>query len=254
MKLLQVNRFQAFGWHLLASSFVALLSAVLVFMLWYPGPLAVASGVRDIYLLLLMVDVTLGPVITLVVFNTKKKELRHDLAAVVVIQLAALLYGMHAVYIARPVYVVFSIDRFDLVYANGFTEEKLTKVTRNEYRSLSRFGPQIIAARQPDDVKARNELLFGSLSGGDDLPQLPQYYVSYSDQKIQVQKHIHPLEELKSFNKARGGEIAALISKYALIKQGVGFLPLRGKVKDLAVIVRRDSAEVIEVTDLQPWQ
>ncbi|AMP11546.1 hypothetical protein CAter282_3873 [Collimonas arenae] len=37
-----------------------MLSAMLVFLLWYPGYLALANGVRDIYMLLLLVDVTLG--------------------------------------------------------------------------------------------------------------------------------------------------------------------------------------------------
>lgn len=253
MKSPQVNRFHAFGWHLLVSLCVALLSAMLVFLLLYPGPLALASGVRDIYLLLLLVDVVLGPVITLIVFNPKKKELRRDLAVVVVVQLAALLYGLHAVYIARPVYVVFSMDRFDLVFANDFTEEKLAKVTKTDYQSLPLLGPEVIAARRPDDTKARNELLFGSLSGGDDLPQLPQYYLPYLEQKVDVLKRSQPLAVLKQFNQDKSSTVDTLVNKYAATKIDVAYLPLKGKVRDLVVIVNRNTGKVLEMVDLMPW-
>ena len=74
-----MNRFQACATHLLASGAAALLSSALVFLLWYPGLLSYASGVISIFLMLLWVDVVLGPLITLIVFNTKKKELKRDL-------------------------------------------------------------------------------------------------------------------------------------------------------------------------------
>ena len=254
MNLHTLNRFHAFGMHLIASACVALLSAMLVFLLWYPGPLALASGVRGIYLLLLLVDVVLGPVITLIVFNPKKKELRRDLAVVVLMQLAALLYGLHTVWIARPVYVVFSIDRFDLVFANDFTEQKLANVTDPEYQSLPLLGPKVIAARRPDELKARNELLFGSLSGGDDLPYLPQYYVPYTELRGDVLKRIQPLSQLKEFNKEKSSALDALMNKYVPMKIDIGYLPLRGKVKDLVVIMNRNTGDVLETVDLAPWQ
>jgi len=226
---------------------------MLVFLLWYPGPLALASGVRDIFLLLLVVDVMLGPVITLIVFNPKKKELRRDLVVVAVVQLAALLYGLHTVCVARPVYVVFNVDRFDLVFANDFTEEKLAKVTKTEYQSLSLLGPKIIAAHPPDDTKEHNELLFQSLSGGDDLPRLPQYYVHYLEQKVNVLKRSQPLVMLKQFNQSKSSMVDTLMNKYAATKIDVGYLPLKGKARDLVVIVNRNTGEVLEMVDLIPW-
>lgn len=251
---MKLNRFQAFGGHLLGSLVVALFSAAFVFLVWYRWPLAAATGVTGIFGLLLAVDVVIGPCITLLVFNPAKKELKRDLAMVLLLQICALVYGLHAVYVARPVYLVFNSGRFDLVYANDLNAEKLSKVSDVDFQSVPLWTPEVIAARKPDDAKARNDIMFSALAGGDDLPQLPQYYVPYFALKAQVQKRILSLEELKSFNKEQVGEVEALISKYASIKQGVGFLPLKGKVSDLTVIVRKDSAEVLEVSDLKPWQ
>ena len=250
---MKLNRYQAFGLHLLGSVSVAFFSSALVFLVWYRWPLAAATGVTEIFAMLLAIDVVIGPCVTLIVFNPKKKKLKYDLAIVTVLQIAALLYGLHAVFIARPVYLVFNADRFDLVYANDLTVEKLRTVTDPRFKSIPLFGAKVVAAQSPDDVKARNKILFNALQGGDDLPQLPQYYVPYVDEKIQVQKRIHSLEELKSFNKDDKKKIEAIMEKYASIQGGIGFLPLKGKTKDLTVIVRRDSVAVIEVADLKPW-
>ena len=254
MKINQINRFQAFGGHLLGSTVVGLFSSALVFFVWYPWPLPVATGVTAIFLILLAVDIVIGPCITLIVFNPAKKELKRDLLIVLLLQVGALLYGMHTVFVARPVYYVFNMDRFDLVYANDLTTEKLDKVTDARFRSAPWLRPEVIAARRPDSSEARTELLFSAIGGGDDLPQMPQYYVPYTEMKPRVLERIHPLKELESFNKERAGEIAALISKYSSIKDGVGFLPLKGNVEDLTIIVRKDSAEVLEVKNFKPWQ
>jgi hypothetical protein len=250
---MKLNRFQAFGIHLLGSLVVALSSGALVFLQWYPWPLSAAAGVTGIFALLLAVDVVMGPCITLVVFNPKKKELKRDLAIVLFLQIGALLYGLHAVFVARPVYLVFNSDRFDLVYANDLNQKKLDKVSDANFQSVPLWGAKVIAARRPDDANVRNNIMFSALGGGADLPHMPQFYVPYSTLKTHAQKRIQPLKDLESFNQERAAEVKALISKYALIKGGVGFLPLRGKVKDLTVIVRHDSAEVMEVTDLKPW-
>lgn len=253
MNIQKLNRFQAFSGHLLASVCIGLISAALVFLLWYPGLLAPASGVRHIFLTLLLVDVMLGPVITLIVFNPEKKELKRDLAVVALIQFAALLYGMHAVFTARPVYLVFNVDRFDLVYANEIEEKQLAKTASREYQSLPLFGYRLVAARGPTDPKARSEMLSSALSGGGDLPQMPRYYVPYADQKMEVLKRIQPLTALKQFNKDKPSKIDALAAVYATEKKEVGFLPLKAKVNDLTVIVSRNTGEVLALVDLKPW-
>jgi hypothetical protein len=69
---------------------------LLVFLVWYPNPYREISGGRELFLILVTVDVILGPLITLSIFNPVKawKVLRRDLAIVGLIQLAALGYGM----------------------------------------------------------------------------------------------------------------------------------------------------------------
>lgn len=251
------NRLQAAGWHLLISSCIALLSAGLVFLVWYPGLIARVSGVRDIYLLVLAVDVILGPAITLVIFNTKTKkmpELRRDLAIVGTIQILALLYGLHTVFIARPAFIVYNAGRFDVAYANDIDDANLAQATNQDYRSLPLLGPKVVASVAPTDAKAHTKLLFESVSGGADLPTLPQYFMPYGEQKAQVLAKLQPLTQLIDTNPRNRPHVDALIQRYAARKTPVGFLALKGKSDDLTVVVHRESAEILEYVALAPWR
>lgn len=247
------DRLRAAGIHVLISATIAALAAILVFTVWYPGALASAAGVTVIFLILLGVDIALGPLVTLIVFNKRKPELKRDLAIVGAIQLAALLYGLHAVYLARPAFVVFALDRFDLVLATDLDEKKLSAATVPAYRDQPHWGPTTVAARLPDQLAERNALMFGSVSGGDDLQHLPKYYRPYAESASTVAKLSKPLDKLIEFNKEHKAAVDALIAKYREQKIEVGFIPLRAKAKDMAVIVRRSNGDIAEIADLRPW-
>lgn len=250
---MKLSRYQAFSGHLMGSIAVALCCAALVFLVWYPGPLAQASGVIHIFLILLAVDVVVGPCITLIVFNPAKKELKRDLLIVLLLQIAALLYGLNTVFVARPAYAVFSVDRFELVFSNDLTEAKLQKVTDSQFKTLPIFGPKTISARRPETSKERIDIAMGAVAGGDDVAQLPQFYAPYAEARDAVVKRLQPIEMLREFNKDKIAEIDALLQKYAARQGGVGYAPMRGKVQDLTVIVARDSADVLETLALNPW-
>ena len=123
-------RVKAFGVHLLTSAVIALAVVALVFGLWYPAPLATATGVTGIFLILLIVDVCLGPLLTLVVYKEGKKTLVMDLTIIVLLQLSALGYGVYTVAEGRPAWLVFSVDRFELVRINDIDERKLDEAAK----------------------------------------------------------------------------------------------------------------------------
>lgn len=247
------NRFQAFAIHLICSALIALLVLVIVFGFWYPNALAVATGVTEIFFLILAVHVCLGPLLTLAVFNLEKKELRRDLFVILLLQISALLYGIYTVGVVRPAYVVFSVDRFELVYANDLTEKKLKLASKGEYQSVPLWGPKWVAAQLPEGTEERNNLIFSSVGGGDDLAQLPQYYQPYVDSRNKVIESLRPLGELKQFNASELDRYDEVISRYSPELSNYGYLPLQAKIMDLAVVVDRNSAEVIEIVKLKPW-
>lgn len=108
---------------------VALASAAVVFGLWYPAPYRQMLDVGHIYLLVLAVDVVCGPLLTLILASSTKsrRERWLDFSLIGLIQLAALAYGMHSVWVAPPVALVFETDRLVVVTANEVNTDALPK-------------------------------------------------------------------------------------------------------------------------------
>src|SRR5256885_1540003 len=112
-----MSRWRASGLHFLISLLILVTALALIRLVWYPDFFFAAIGADGLLAILFTVDVTLGPLITLVIFKSGKRGLKFDLAFIAVCQLAALLYGMHTVFLARPAFAVFYDDRFEVVQA-----------------------------------------------------------------------------------------------------------------------------------------
>ena len=180
------QRARAAGLHLLVSALLAAAAAALVFGLWYPGIYRLASGGRDLFLLVTSVDVILGPLLTFAVFDLAKgwKHLRRDLAVIGVIQTAALVYGLHTVYIVRPVAMVFEVDRFRVIAAADVYLPELPKA-RTDYRSLPLTGPWLLGTRAPKAGDERNDAIFMGLEGIDRANR-PKFWQPYADSLPEV--------------------------------------------------------------------
>jgi hypothetical protein len=160
------DRLKASGIHLAISLVVALNAALMVFGLWYPYPYRDMSGGRELFLIVVAVDVILGPLITLAVFNRAKpvNELKRDLAMIALLQLAALGYGMWTVFAARPVHMVFEYDRFRVVHAVDIPVELLDR-TPPGIDALPFTGPTLLSLRPFRDANEKMEATMAALEG-----------------------------------------------------------------------------------------
>lgn len=250
-------RLRAGGIHLAISALVALAAMGLIFLVWYPGVLARAQGVNFLVLILIGVDVALGPMLTTIIFNPAKpwRLLRFDLSVIGLVQLAALVYGVHAIAAGRPVFVVFNIDVFDAVAAGELDPRSLARAQERGNADISWFGPRIVAARLPTDPEASQKLLFSSISGGPDLQHSPEWYLPYAEDKETVLAKMRPLAELRKLNDLSAEDWEKLIAELGGDESGLGYLPMRAKAKDGAVIVDAKTAEILGIRLLQPkWE
>lgn len=241
-------RWRAFWVHLLICCTVALFLLVLVFKIWYPSPLDVATGVTTIFLIVLICDLILGPLLTLVIANPQKKHLKLDIGIVVLIQIFALCYGLWVVEQGRPVWLVFSVDRFDLVQAYEM-DNPYRDTAPEEYRTSNWLGPRWVAARSPENIDERNKLTFEALIAGIDIPQRPDLYIPLEEGFEDIVKKARPLNELNLFNSA--SEVGDVLKRYP---QATDFLPMMSRAKSLTVLIDRNSERIIAVVDLMPWE
>jgi len=248
--LSNVKRFHAFGWHLLISLCIASALASVVFFVWYPQALAYASGVGEIFILLVGVDVVLGPAITLIIFNPLKKELKRDLGVVVAVQLMALLYGMYTVFLARPVYLVFNLDRFDVVYASDIAEEDLLAAGLESSWSLPMLGPDLVAAKLPSDSVLAKKIVLKAITTGEDIQYKPQYYVPYESLSQVVRVQMKSIENLRKVNSAHLDNVEAVVADYEGGK--LAYMPVVARAHNVIALVDGMSAEVLSIDNLRP--
>lgn len=181
--------------HLGLSLLVAAFAGGLVFGLWYPYPYRELAGGRELFFLVVSVDVICGPLLTLVLFNPKKPraELWRDLGLVSLIQIAALFYGISAVWQARPLFLVQEIDRFKVIAAPEVDGRALEALPESMKPKLLR-GPLVVAIREPKDKEEREQILFESVQGGRDYAERPEFYVLYQGENaLKSLKRAKPL-------------------------------------------------------------
>jgi len=248
-----MSRWQAAGIHLGISALIAAIVIGVMYLVWYPSPYFTAMGGSQLVLLVVGVDVVIGPLITLIIYRHGKKGLKFDLAVIALLQSAALIYGVMVTAEARPVYSVFVVDRFETVAANAIEPEELAKVTRPEFKSLPWLGPKVVGVVKPADSEEAARILF-SMEKGKDLQHFPQHYVPYADVAAEAGRRAQPIQTLRRFNrdKASNALIDAFLASHGVSENDVGFLPMRARRGELARIVRKNG-EILGTLDLSPW-
>ena len=239
------DRLKASGVHLALSLTVAALAALLVFGIWFPYPYRDISGGRELFLLVVTVDVILGPLITLAVFNRKKPwpELRRDLAIVALIQLAALGYGLWTVYVARPVHLVFEYDRFRVVHAIDVPLELLPK-TAPGVNALPVTGPTLLSVRPFKDAKEKQDVTMQELEGLP-LAARPDFWQPYSLGVPEILKVAKPAALLKTRFASQAAEIDRALVATGRPPQSVVYLPMVGRKSFWTVFLDPVTADLV---------
>lgn len=242
------KRLKFFLSHLLLSFLVALLVIGLVFFIWYPSPLATAVGVTHIFLMLLVIDVILGPLLGLLVYKEGKKTLKFDLSVIILIQIAALCYGVFSIEQGRPAWLVYNVDRFELVKKNELVDTNIQQA-QPQFQKPSWFKPQYVATEFAKNTQQRNDEMFAEVFSGISIAQRPERYIELTQAKTQIQQRALPLVELQQYNPKT--DVEKTLAKYP---KADAWLPLKANAVDMVVLVNKESASIIKIVDLRPWQ
>lgn len=233
--------------HLLISMGLVSIVAYFTYKVWYVPPLDDAVGVGVIFWMVALVDVVTGPILTFLVADKKKKSLTKDLAIIAFVQVLALGYGAWVIAHARPIWIVFNADRFDLVQAQDI-DYRFEKDANPEFLGGNWSGPKWAASKNPADLKKQNDLVLESSVGGSDLPQRIDLYVSIDGEWRSIVANSRPMKDLALYNpaeKIRG----------QLIGQGEAnaWLPLMARKTPMVVLIKKEAKKVISIVNLNPW-
>jgi len=245
MEKKKVTRWQASGLHLLISAAIAAGVLALMLELWYPGPLFEASGGNDLLLILVGVDVVVGPLITLVIFRAGKRGLKFDLVVIAALQVAALAYGMHAVSLGRPAFIVFVRDQFQVASVAQLDPEELAKAKYPEFREPPLGGPRLAFAVLPTDVEELRVFAVVGLAGHD-LQEFPRFFVPYATRSAEVLAKSWPLARMRKEDPEAGKVVDAWLAQSGTREADVRYVRMRARRAWLAVLIDAKTAQPVK--------
>lgn len=232
------SRFSAAFLHLLMSGCVIAALLAVIFFIWYPAPYFQISGALAPVLVLVSVDLVIGPLLTLVVYNTEKKSLKADLAVIVVLQLAAFLYGAHALASQRPVFVVLDGGVLEVVAWPDIQDA--SEPPSELLDALPIAGPMLVWADSPD-----KSFYLDAVFSGDNAALHPEFYHPIADgveviQQSGVEITAQYLKENKDVSAAIegvGGVPAELLGKR--------IFPINARQGDWSAVLDAETGELL---------
>ncbi len=236
--------------NLMYSQLIIGLFLVYAYFVWFPHSFSLLGGFYKTALMLIFVDIVLGPLLVFIVFKEGKKYLKFDINVLLAIQLAAFLWGAYSLYLKHPAYAVFTVDRFTLTNVSRlFPQEPLVKQLKTTF-----FFPKMVFAKPPVDTKKRKKLLFDVLlKGMPDIDHRPRYYKpfeQYTD--IVLAKSIPPRQLF--FNNKRKEKLNAFLKKYGGKTDDYAFFPVSGNnKKDMIWVFDRKTVTPVGMIDSDPW-
>lgn len=245
-----MSRLRAALVHLAISALIGSALFAMVWFVWYPAPMLVGIGGHSIFLLLIAIDVVLGPLLTLIVFKSGKRSLKFDLAVIAALQLAAMTYGLSSLLKARPVYIAALGDKFQVIQAPEIADLNLKKAGKSR---LPWFGPDLVGTAQPTDKFAVEEVAAVAQLVGGGLGHFPQFHVPYSTMRDTILAEARPISDLRKLNPGQVGEIDRWLASRRLVESRVKYQPIQISLTDYAVILDAKTAEVIGIAPFKPW-
>jgi hypothetical protein len=237
-----MTRFRASGLHFLISLFVGLLLLALCWFIWYPAPMLLAIGGHEIFLLVVGIDVILGPLLTLVAFKSGKKSLKFDLAVIALLQIGALAYGVSTLLEARPAYVAALGGHFQVVQATEVTDANLAKAKTE----LSWWGPLWVGTKAPTeraDIDAVNDVAIVGAGRG----HFPQLHIPYATMSAEILEKAQNVDALIQRNTAKSEQIKAWLLAHHTDEHSAKYQVIKISASEFAIILDAKSAKVIGI-------
>lgn len=246
-----MSRWKASFIHLLISLVVVGSAAAYIVYFWYPPALMHMAKADRLLMLIAGVDLVVGPMLTLIIYKAGKPKLKMDLAIIALIQFSFLAYGLYTTWNSRPIFLVAVPDRFELVFANEITPERLAEAKIARFKTLSFTKPVLVGTVKPTDLKEQQAILFSAVSGHGDIQMMPKYYVEYSSVKDGLMQYAKPLDD-KDLSKDEQGALMKAASAYGIDAKNLRYLHLASSREFAVMLVRADTAEIVGPVNVDP--
>ena len=246
-----VSTRRAFLNHLGLSATIVGAVCGVIFFIWYPAPYFDIKGAWNVLRVLIGVDLVVGPLMTLILFRPGKRGLAIDVTMIAMIQLSALLYGTSMIFQERPYYVVFAVDRIE-VLAKRDVDAAAVAGTAFENKPL--VGPLLAFASVPSDPVEFQRLLEETLfEGKPDIERRPDRWRAYAESKNAILARAEPLSTLLEQRPDTAEEISRVSRDLGMDPAEIFYLPVIGGDRALTLVIDPETALPLKALDFSPW-
>lgn len=242
-----MTRFKAFGIHLAISLAIFMLVLGLLVLAWYPWPLFDLEGGWQGIRLVALVDIVIGPVLTLILFKVGKPGLKLDMSLVVLMQLGALVYGMWNLYDARPVLMVHADDHIRPVSRTLLTEWDPSGGVLRQWEGMT---PRWLRVELPDDPEAFADLYLKIRKRPGGLHGLAERYQALHEgwQKalrdaVRIEPYVRRVPEWQQ-------RLALFLTTEQRGLDELAFFPYTGRRERAFLVFDRATQELVGVLDI----
>jgi hypothetical protein len=241
-------RFKAFALHLLASSVA--LSTILgsLYLGWYHWPGWGLTDVTRVVMVMVGVDVVLGPSLTFIIARSSKprRELARDIAMIVAVQLCALGYGAVSLWNGRPMYYTFSVNVLQLVQAYDIDDEEAA-LGRQQNPKLAPHWyslPRWVWAPLPADSEVSEKIVRSTITGGDDVTSMPRYFKPWSEGLNDLRANLKKVDNVAYFAPREKKTLKERMRAAGLATDELNTMPLTGRGHPLLAVIDPATATI----------
>lgn len=244
-------RLKLFSLHLLSSATILSLILGSLYFGWYRWPGWYLTDVTRVILIMVCVDVVLGPALTLIVANQKKSRqvLARDIGIIVTVQLSALVYGSLQLWSGRPLYYAFSENILQLVQAYDIDANEV-RLGREQNPTLSPHWyslPQWIWAPLPQDVETSQQIVAAAVSGGDDVTSMPRFFKRWEDGLPSLRSQLKKVDDVAYFAKSEKKLLKEKMKAAGLPEDKSDTMPLTGRGHPLLAVFDPASLKITAI-------
>lgn len=241
-------RYNAFLMHLAVSLAVLMALYGVTRIMWYPSYLYELDGAFEAVSVVFCVCLLVGPVLTLIVYRPGKKKNRFDMVCVVLIQILSLGYGIHLLYLYRPLALVVYGNSFYSITADVYANYSIQYSDYSSIESKSRCGIGCYI------IKNTPESRTSVITTGTPARVRQEFYTDYADAWASYAERPSAFFSLGSLGEEEQSLLKAEASGLATMNHDIeegelGLMPVYGRYLEGFFIVDKSSGEVLGFVD-----
>lgn len=222
------RRLRAAGIHLLICLGIYAVTLYVLLAHWYPGFHFTVDGGWQGARIMALVDLVIGPLLTLIVFNPFKARrlIVFDLTCIGTAQVAALVWGFYAVHSQHPVAVTFHDGSF---YSMTAEPLRIEKAEPGLLARLSDRTPALVyvapPANEDEETRAAMQEMMGSVA----LHEDPFFFRSFDENWPAVQAQAVDAEARSQASAAFAAALPAFLAAHGGQAEDYAFFPYEGR-------------------------